>query len=91
MSTAEEELRNEALKRIKSRRGLQGAALSYLVVNALLVAIWALTGRGYFWPGWVIVGWGVGLAMHATSVLRPRATITEEEIQREVDRLKGVH
>jgi hypothetical protein len=40
-------------------------------------------------PGWVIVEWDVGLAMHAISVLRPRATITEEELRREVDRLKG--
>jgi len=91
MATAEEDLRTEALKRIKSRRSLQGAALTYLVVNALLVGIWALTGRGYFWPGWVIAGWGVGLALHAINVLRPRAVITEEEIRREVDRLKGGH
>lgn len=24
----------------------------------LLVAIWALTGMGYFWPAWPILGWG---------------------------------
>jgi hypothetical protein len=25
----------------------------------LMVAIWALTGAGYFWPVWPILGWGV--------------------------------
>jgi hypothetical protein len=33
--------------------------LTYLVVSALLVAIWVLTGAGYFWPIWPILGWGL--------------------------------
>ena len=32
---------------------------TYLAVMALLVAIWALTGAGYFWPVWPILGWGL--------------------------------
>ena len=31
----------------------------YLAVSALLIAIWALTGAGYFWPIWPIAGWGI--------------------------------
>ena len=31
----------------------------YVSVSLLLVAIWALTGMGYFWPVWPIVGWGL--------------------------------
>jgi Domain of unknown function (DUF1707) len=30
----------------------------YLGVSVMLVAIWALTGMGYFWPIWPILGWG---------------------------------
>jgi Domain of unknown function (DUF1707) len=30
----------------------------YVGVSLMLVAIWALTGMGYFWPIWPIVGWG---------------------------------
>jgi Domain of unknown function (DUF1707)/2TM domain len=33
----------------------------YLMVMTLLVAIWALTGAGYFWPVWPALGWGFGL------------------------------
>lgn len=36
----------------------------YLAVNALLVAIWALTGADYFWPVWPIMGWGLALVLH---------------------------
>jgi hypothetical protein len=38
---------------------------TFLLVNALLVSIWLLTGAGYFWPMWPFLGWGVGLAAHA--------------------------
>lgn len=53
---------------------------SYLGVMALLVAIWALTGMGYFWPVWPMLGWGLGLFSHAGAVrrlpTRRRARIT---------------
>jgi DUF1707 SHOCT-like domain/2TM domain len=31
----------------------------YVAVSLILVAIWALTGMGYFWPIWPILGWGI--------------------------------
>ena len=34
---------------------------AYVVINAFLIGVWAVTGAGYFWPGWVLAGWGVGL------------------------------
>jgi hypothetical protein len=37
----------------------------FLQVNMLLVAIWAVSGAGYFWPGWVIAWWGVALLMRS--------------------------
>jgi fatty acid desaturase len=29
----------------------------------LLIAIWALSGMGYFWPAWPILGWGFFVLM----------------------------
>jgi hypothetical protein len=31
----------------------------YVCVSLMLVGIWALTGMGYFWPVWPIMGWGI--------------------------------
>jgi hypothetical protein len=45
---------------------------SYLMVMALLVAIWAVTGMGYFWPIWPALGWGLAIVSHASAVRRPR-------------------
>ena len=33
----------------------------FLAVSVLLLAIWALSGAGYFWPMWVIGWWGAAL------------------------------
>jgi hypothetical protein len=43
---------------------------AYIAVNVMLVAIWALTGAGYFWPIWPILGWGVGLVADSGARLR---------------------
>jgi Domain of unknown function (DUF1707) len=36
-----------------------GEVRAFVATSILLVAIWALTGAGYFWPVWPILGWGV--------------------------------
>ena len=46
---------------------------SYLSIMALLVVIWALTGMGYFWPIWPILGWGLAIVSHANVLRRPAA------------------
>jgi hypothetical protein len=56
--------------RRRSRRGGRELRV-FLATSLLLVAIWALTGAGYFWPVWPIVGWGVFVVGPArTSPLR---------------------
>jgi ABC-type phosphate transport system auxiliary subunit len=37
---------------------------AYLLVSLGLVALWALSGAGYFWPVWPIMGWGIGVVSH---------------------------
>ncbi len=44
---------------------------TYVAVMLLLVAIWALTGAGYFWPVWPMLGWGIGLLADAGRLGRP--------------------
>jgi class 3 adenylate cyclase len=44
-------------------------ATIYVVVNVMLIGIWAATGGGYFWPIWPLLGWGIGLGCHAAPML----------------------
>ncbi|MEA2468152.1 MAG: eukaryotic-like serine/threonine-protein kinase [Thermoleophilaceae bacterium] len=41
----------------------------YIVVNLMLVGIWAASGGGYFWPVWSILGWGIGVGCHGAPLL----------------------
>jgi hypothetical protein len=84
----ESELRKLAILRLKKRRDFAAHLMIYLAVNAALVVIWALTGAGYFWPIFVIIGWGIGLGANAWDVYG-RKPISEDEIRRETDRLRA--
>ncbi len=79
--------REAALKRLKDKRDFKNHAATYLIVNALLVVIWAVSGQGDFWPIWPILGWGIGLALNAWTAYFQRP-ISEDDIRREME--KGV-
>jgi uncharacterized membrane protein len=83
----DEELREHAIKAIKRKRDFKAHVVAYVIVNAFLVVVWYLTGAGYFWPVWVIGGWGIGLAFNAWDAYGRHAdAISEAEIQREIDK-----
>ena len=46
------------------RPRLDGQLRTYLAVIALLWLIWLVTGAGYPWPIWPMLGWGIGVAGH---------------------------
>jgi hypothetical protein len=75
-----------ARKRIDRRRNLQGGLVAYFVINAFLVAVWALTGAGYFWPGWIIGGWGIGMLLGLWDYLR--GPVTDADIDNELRRMR---
>ena len=72
----EEERRAQALETLQARRDFVSHVVAYTVVNLALIGIWAVTGAGYFWPIWLILGWGIGLVLHAWTVFGQRP-ITE--------------
>jgi hypothetical protein len=48
----------------KRRAAFKMTLISYVAVNLFLIGIWYYTGGNrYFWPGWVLLGWGFGLTM----------------------------
>ncbi len=77
--------REAALRRVKAKRDFRNHAAVYVVVNTMLVVIWAISGAGYFWPIWPIAGWGVGLAFNAWAAYFERP-ITEVDVQKEMER-----
>jgi hypothetical protein len=87
-ATHEDPVRERALKRLKKRRDFYGHLLFYMLVNAFLVAIWALTDRGgFFWPVFPMVGWGIVVVMNGWDALRSDQ-FGEGAIGREIGRIE---
>ncbi len=56
--------REDSRRRVQAGREFESHFVAYLMVNAVLVAVWVVTGAGYFWPGWVIAAWGAALVLY---------------------------
>jgi 2TM domain len=84
----EDQLRERAISQLKKKRDFKTHLLMYVLINAMLVVIWAISDSDFFWPIFVIGGWGIGLVANAWEVYG-RKPITEDEIRRETDRMRG--
>ncbi|MCC6437295.1 MAG: 2TM domain-containing protein [Acidimicrobiales bacterium] len=80
-----DERRAAARKRVEAKREFRNHVAIYIIVNAMLVLIWALSGAGYFWPIWPMAGWGIGVAINAYTAYLERP-ISEDDIRKEMER-----
>ena len=70
---SDEQIYEEAKKRVEEKKGFRTHAIVYVVVNAFLALIWWLTGgritdAGVPWFVWPLGGWGIGLLFHGLGV-----------------------
>ena len=72
-----------ARARLENKRRFHRDLVAYVAINGFLIVIWALNGAGYFWPGWVLAVWGLGLILKGWDLFY-RPEVTEEDIQREM-------
>ncbi len=79
----------------QKRAGFKSHALTYVIINAFLWAVWYFSASydhfkitemrwGHFpWPLWSTLGWGVGLAFHfAGAYVFPKANSVEKEYEK---------
>ena len=85
MDTRDPGLRERAVASLGKKHDFWSHVVVYLLVNGLLIGIWAMSGNGYFWPVFPIVFWGIGVLFHGWDVYgRPPS---EAKIRREMERL----
>jgi hypothetical protein len=77
----------QARARLLRKRKFRGDLVAYLVINAFLVGIWAVSGFGSFWPGWVLAIWGVLLLLDGWDAYF-RNDVTEDDVLRELRRTR---
>lgn len=80
------QVRDHAIHRIRARRHFFVHLTFFLAMNAYLVSLWARSGAPDFWPIWPLLGGGIGIAAHASHLFGWQRPITDDQIQREVDR-----
>ena len=85
-------VREEALAQVKRKREFKAAIAAYVVVNAALWLIWALSdergdANGIPWPLWVTAFWGLGMVISAWNIYGQRP-ISESEIQEEMRKIQ---
>ena len=77
----------EASRRVQKKVNFYKTLTSYLIVCAFLWILALTTGSG-FWPIWVMLGWGIGLAFMAVDAFAlgisddQRRQMIEDEMRR---------
>jgi hypothetical protein len=86
----ENDLEDIAKKRVQARMAFVTHFAMYSVMNMGLLAIWYVTGAGYPWFMWPLLGWGIGILAHAISlVVGPGSVAERRAIDRELQRLRA--
>jgi hypothetical protein len=82
-----DDLRQQAITRLRKRRDFYQHFFVYTVINSVLVVIWLVTmPGGFFWPMFPLAFWGIGVVFHAYDVYAASGP-SEERIAREMNRL----
>lgn len=71
----------QAATQIQRWRDFVAHVCAYLVMNTLFIGLWALQGRGFFWPALTLLGWGLGLSFQHFQVVL-RGQITDVQVRR---------
>ncbi len=90
---SEADIYAQARKRVEEKKGFFVHLTVYVVVNAIIFAVWWITmgGHGYPWFIWPLLGWGIGIVFHFLGVFFfDRETDWERrEVEKEAARLRG--
>jgi hypothetical protein len=85
---SEEQIYEEATKRVKEKKRFYNGLVTYLIVNAVLIVIWALSGRGYPWFLWPLGIWGAFVLGDFLRIFVFKEKSDQEDIEREVEKIK---
>ena len=69
-------------------RDFLSQVVAFSVANVVFIGVWWVQGKGFFWPIYPLLGWGVGISFqHFGQVLRGQ--ITEYDVRRKLREFKA--
>ena len=85
---SEEQIYEEAKKRVEEKKGFRNHVIVYLCVNTMLVLIWWFTGAGFPWFVFPLGGWGIGVLFHGLGVYVFSRRSDKRAIEREAEEIR---
>ena len=86
---SEEEVYEVAKKRIKAKRDFYGNLGAWVIVNIVLVIVWALTDvTGYMWFLWPLCIWGFFILVHFIQVFAFKPKSEKGAIEKEAEKIR---
>jgi len=89
---SDEQIYEQAKKTVEAKKGFYVHLAVYVLVNIMLVLIWAFTaGGGFPWFIYPLGGWGIGLLLHFLVVFVFEGRSNEAASEREAEKLRKQH
>ena len=86
---SEEEVYEQAKKRVEAKRSFYNNLTAYVVVNTILILVWVFAaGRGYPWFLWPLGGWGVFVLLNFLQVFVFPGKGDKAAIEEEADKIR---
>ena len=88
-SMSEEEIYEEAKRRVKLKKDFYIHLIVYVIVNAFLIIIWAFpSGGGFPWFIFPLGGWGIGIIIHFFQAFFFEARSDKSAIEKEAEKIR---
>lgn len=88
-----DQLRTEAVKRVKAKQNFKRTAGVFVILWAFFIVIWFMTAKEHtlanFWPIWPILGMGIGLAFMGWSAYGGGDQVTDAQVDAEMRKMQG--
>lgn len=86
--TDDAELRRLAARRADMKLAFRSHLMAYVLVNGALFVINVITSPSHLWVFWPMLGWGIGLAAHASTVYWSGESHRDRLIEEELEKLR---
>ena len=86
---SEDEIYEQAKTRVEAKKGFFIHLTVYIVVNIILVLVWAFAaGGGFPWFIFPIFGWGIGIIFHYLGVFVFGGKSDRAAIEKEAEKIR---
>lgn len=86
---SEEQVYEEAKKRVKAKKDFYIHVALYICVNIFLIIIWAFaSGGGFPWFIFPLGGWGIGIVFHFLEVFIFERKVDTTAIEKEAEKIR---